>query len=162
MGVKKVDSTAFGIVVSAGGKLIDGDSSATILGEDSAATFVYDGTNWQIQSTAVMAATVAGGSSSSGAAGSSLLEPAVLPSFTSGYWYNRRNSTWQPNANLSGLSPAATTIYYTAQYLPRAVTISAVGYSTGSSRPPQAQRYVWACIPIAMPCLVRSSPTLGC
>lgn len=46
--VKKTDATANVMTVVATAKTIDGDPNATIVAEGAGATFVYDGTNWQI------------------------------------------------------------------------------------------------------------------
>lgn len=51
--VKKTDGGVFSVLVSAAGKTFDGDSQAEIVTQNTTVTFVYDGTNWRVVSTAL-------------------------------------------------------------------------------------------------------------
>lgn len=120
VGVKKTDSsTNLVTVVGPNPTTIDGDPSAVLLNQNSAGTFVFDGTNWRVASTAVLAF-----------AGSSGTTDALFaPLYTSGYWYDQRSGT-QAVQTVAGslVSPAPTvsTIYYLPGYFTKSVSISAV------------------------------------
>lgn len=48
--VKKTDTSLNVITVLATGKTIDGDANATLISAQAGGTFVYDGTNWKVES----------------------------------------------------------------------------------------------------------------
>lgn len=119
VGVKKVDSSANAVtVVGSGGSTIDGDTTATLNAQNAAARFVNDGTNWQIQSTAVL---------SSAAASSTSNTDQLLPaSYTVGNWYSRRNAVPATGNTGGTATPAVTTIYYVPMLLTKQVLIDQV------------------------------------
>lgn len=122
VGVKKTDTSSNIVtVVSGSSATIDNDTSVTLTAYGVGAIFVFDGTNWQIYSTAVTNA-----AASSGSAGSTS-DAYFAPSYTSGYWYDRRAGTPAAGCSISTVTLAATTIYYLPLYLHKAVSISAIG-----------------------------------
>lgn len=160
VGIKKTDTSANVVtVVGSGGAIIDGDASCTIVSEDAGATFVWTGTVWVIQSTAIPNT------------GTDALQSFWVPTYTSQLWYDRRTAS----ANGAGLSPlnpnvagtaglAQSTIMYVPQYTHRALPIDQLAiltnagtstagatvrfglYAAGSNGLPTARLYDWGTI----------------
>lgn len=134
VGVKKTDSSSNVVTVvgyGASPPSIDGDTTgATLNAPGVGAIFVFDGTNWQINSTAVTNAAT----SSSSSAGSSTYDALITPTYTSQYWYDRRSGV-NPVSSVVQMSPNASTIYYASVYLHKAVTIDRVGLNIGNAPP---------------------------
>lgn len=123
VGVKKTDASSnFVTVVPSGVATIDGDPNTTLTTQDSAATFVYDGSStWQISSTAVMYSAASGSSGATAAFAS--------PFYVSGNWYDRRATTPTPeNPNIGSTSNSLTlnTVYFVPYWLPKATSINGV------------------------------------
>ncbi len=132
--VKKTDTTTSLVSVLAGGTArIDGDTSAGLYIQGATIKCQYDGTNWQVMSTAITNAVVTALSSTS--AVDALHAPYQ---YIAGQWYDRRNGTANPGSNsTSGTTQgvSASTICYVPMYLHRIVTIDAVGYLVGGTAP---------------------------
>lgn len=128
VGVKKIDTTSNVVTVvgTATGTpavtpTIDLDTNVTLTAQGVGAIFVFDGTNWQINSTAVTNAATSTASASGGVS-----DGYFAPGYTSGYWYDRRVGTPAAGGSTTSVTLAASTIYYVPLYLYKSVTISAV------------------------------------
>lgn len=130
-GAKKVDSSINAVnVVGGGSTTIDGDASCVLAALDAAATFVFDGSNWQIQATAIVNT------------GTDSLSGLFVPDYRVGYWYDRRSAN---NGNLAvGTIPPSTagasglslnTVTYVAVYCHRSLPIDTVGVMTMATVP---------------------------
>lgn len=120
VGVKKIDTTGNVVTVISGtSATIDNDTSVTLTAYGVGAIFVFDGTNWQIYSTAVTNAAALGTAGSTS-------DAMFTPAYTSGYWYDRRTGTGAVSGPATSIAPSPGTIYYASQYLHRAVSISTV------------------------------------
>lgn len=131
VGVKKVDTSGNAVtVVGAGVTTIDGDATCGIVSPEAAATFVFDGTNWQIQNTAIVSS------------GTDTIQQLYTPNYRTGYWYDRRSAGGM-NSVGTGLTPstigtypiAVSSITYVPQFMHRAVTIDSVGIVIGTTAP---------------------------
>lgn len=126
--VKKTDSSTNVVtVVGSGAATIDGDVNCTLPIKEAGAQFVFDGTNWQIQSTAVL-----------NTAGAAVASTSDLM-FTSGlyrstYYYDRRSGTPAQNTlAILTYAPSTSIVYYCPQFLHRSVTIDTAMIVTGST-----------------------------
>lgn len=131
VGVKKTDIGTYVVtVVGSGVTTIDGDSSCTLNAPDAAATFVFDGSNWQIQNTAIVNA------------GTDSLQQFWVPTYVTGNWYCRRTA-FNIQAGVGSSTPgtagsatfASSNTSYVPVFLHRAVTIDTVGIVTGPNAP---------------------------
>lgn len=129
-GVKKVDSSVNAVtVVGASGATIDGDTSCVLYAAETAVTFVWAGASaWQIQGTAIIGA----GASSALASTSDKL---LVPTFQSGWWYDRRAGAPSNMGGLLTIAPPVSQIQYLPFYLHKAVTIDqlALGVTAAGS-----------------------------
>lgn len=127
--VKKTDASANVVTVVPGGSAtIDGDANLLLTAQGASATMQYDGTNWQVRDTAILA------QSSPYDAVSTL----YTPTYRSQYWYDRRSAQpiYNPAAAVATAStPAQATLFYLPVYLHTAQSIDAVGYITGTTAP---------------------------
>jgi len=131
VGAKKTDVSGNAItVVGSGGTTIDGDATCVITSPEAAATFVFDGTNWQIQNTAIVSA------------GTDSLQTLWTPAYTNGNWHDRRTPTGSNitltsvSSGTAGSAPIAiSSVSYVPMFAHRALVIDTVAIITGSSTP---------------------------
>ncbi len=127
--VKKSDTTTNLVTVVPGGTAkIDVDTSAGLYIRGATIQVQYDGTNWQVGSTALTnAAMVSQGSGSSS---------VLTPYYRSGYWYGRRNGigTSGPGA-ADSTTPTDSSILYGAMYVHQQIAIDRVVYRSGNTAP---------------------------
>lgn len=124
VGVKKIDTSANTVtVVGYGAATIDTDPNALLSSQDAAATFVSDGTNWQIASTALLNTSTSG-----------YPQQPLPTTLASNYWFERRSFTGgAPSAQ--AVPVTASTIYYTSFFLPAPMSANSVAVGTGTTAP---------------------------
>lgn len=125
--VKKTDSSANVVnIVPGGTSNLNGDTSAQLVVGGAAATFQYDGTNWQLLSTSSV--------NTSSVGLTNFADMIYAPTYTAGVWYDRRTGVC-PTAASSNIAMSTTTIYYAPVFAFRALNIDRLGYSVGSTAP---------------------------
>lgn len=148
--VKKTDTSANVVtVVGYASSTIDGDPSALLASQDSAATFTFDGANWQVSSTAVLNTSV---SASVGA--SSAYDAIYTPPYTSGLWYDRRSGSAQPNYPVGNMTLSTSTIYYVPAYLTKSISISQLAilmYGTAPTAGSTVRLGAYTCTAVGAP-----------
>lgn len=125
VGVKKTDTGLNAVtVVGSGVTTIDGDASCALLSPGSGAVFQFDGTNWQVRSTANVNY------------GTDSLQNLWVPAYTAATYYDRRTQSMLPSQLISATNMVAiNTVAYLPVYCHRAVVIDQVAILTGSTAP---------------------------
>lgn len=126
--IKKIDASTSPVSIVPGGTAnLNGDTSALLAVAGAAATFQYDGTNWQLISTGTI--------NTSAGASASLTDAIVAPVYTVGLWYDRRNGMPAHGPIAGGGILNGSTIYYVPFYAHTAIKIDQLGVVTGATAP---------------------------
>ncbi len=138
VGVKKTDSgnNAVTVVGATGTVTIDGDTSGVLLnGDRTAATFVADGTNWRIQSTALLNATSSSGSSSGGG--------------SYGAWVSNRLN-FRPHIQVTaGSGLTGSRVYFTPFQVPNACVLNGLALITTTAYTGSLAAAIYSDVPSA-------------
>lgn len=125
--VKKTDTSNRAVIVAAPTNiLIDGGLTHALDVQNASATFVYDGTNWQVSATSALT-----------------LPSLQAATYTAGLYYDRRSFSAAPNQGLTqagayGLGTSS--IVYISWFSFRQLAIDQIAFGSGGASPPSGMQ----------------------